>query len=63
MDRGSFQDLDKFSVIADSCYLPLPSTSMGTPAEKPSALCHSALGYRPPAPEGIEVIPRDPGGA
>ncbi len=22
---------------------------------------HSALGYRPPAPETIEVIPRDPG--
>jgi len=22
---------------------------------------HSALGYRPPAPEAIEVIPRDPG--
>ena len=24
---------------------------------------HSALGYRPPAPEAIEVIPRDPGSA
>jgi len=22
---------------------------------------HSALGYRPPAPEAIQVIPRDPG--
>jgi transposase InsO family protein len=22
---------------------------------------HSALGYRPPAPEAIEAIPRDPG--
>jgi transposase InsO family protein len=24
---------------------------------------HSALGYRPPAPEAIAVIPRDPGSA
>jgi putative transposase len=24
---------------------------------------HSALGYRPPAPEAIAVVPRDPGSA
>jgi putative transposase len=24
---------------------------------------HSSLGYRPPAPEAIQVIPRDPGSA
>jgi len=24
---------------------------------------HSALGYRPPAPEAIQVMPRDPGSA
>ncbi|MGO9621242.1 MAG: integrase core domain-containing protein, partial [Desulfobaccales bacterium] len=24
---------------------------------------HSALGYRPPAPEAIQVMPRDPGAA
>jgi hypothetical protein len=34
---------------------------MGTPAEKLSGLCHSALGYRPPAPGTIELIPGDPG--